>query len=112
MIVVADTGPINYLILSGHIGLIHELYGSVLLPPAVHRELIHAKTPALVRDWALNLPRWVDIRSPSDNSRFQDLGPGEREAIVLALDVTADFVLMDESMGRRTAVAVGIAVKG
>ena len=28
MIVVADTGPIHYLILSGHIGLIHDLYRS------------------------------------------------------------------------------------
>ena len=41
MIVVADTGPIHYLILSGHIGLVHDLYGAVLLPPAVHRELLH-----------------------------------------------------------------------
>ncbi|MGE3308464.1 MAG: hypothetical protein AB7O66_00725 [Limisphaerales bacterium] len=53
MIVVADTGPINYLILRGHIGLIPAFYGSVLLPlSAVHRELIHPGAPVLVRDWA------------------------------------------------------------
>lgn len=81
MIVVADTGPIHYLILSGHVGLIHDLYGAVLLPPAVHRELLHPNTPPAVRNWAQNLPRWADIRTPANTSRFNDLGPGEREAI-------------------------------
>ena len=32
MIVVADTGPIHYLVLSGLIGLLHQLYGDVVLP--------------------------------------------------------------------------------
>ena len=37
MIVVADTGPVNYLILSGLIDLAHDLFGILLIPPAVHR---------------------------------------------------------------------------
>lgn len=112
MIVVADTGPINYLILSGHIELVRDLYGSVLLPPAVHRELLHSKAPPTVRTWALNLPSWVDIRSSSTPPAYDHLGPGEREAIALALEVQAGFVLMDESLGRRTAVRAGVTVKG
>ena len=59
-----------------------------------------------------HLPRWADIRTPANASRFEDLGPGEREAIALALEVNAGFVLMDENLGRRTAVQVGVAVKG
>jgi predicted nucleic acid-binding protein len=39
MIVVADTGPINYLVLSGHAVLVHSLYGALLIPTAVHGEL-------------------------------------------------------------------------
>ena len=35
MIIVADTGPVNYLILSGHIELIPPLYGALILPAAV-----------------------------------------------------------------------------
>lgn len=112
MIVVADTGPIHYLILSGHIGLVHDLYGAVLLLPAVHRELLHPRTPPSVWEWAQNLPRCADIRTPTNASRFEELGPGEREAIALALEAHADFVLMDESLGRRTAVRAGVAVKG
>jgi predicted nucleic acid-binding protein len=37
VIVVADTGPVNYLVLSGQIDLAHDLYGTLLIPPAILR---------------------------------------------------------------------------
>ena len=112
MIVVADTGPVNYLVLSGQIEFAHALYGALLLPPAVHRELLHPRSPATVRQWALTLPAWAEMRSPRDASRFTELGPGEREAIALALEMNADFLLIDDTAGRRTAVQNGVRVKG
>ena len=112
MIVVADTGPVNYLILSGQIDLAHALYGTLLIPPAVHRELLDARAPEAVRQWASTPPTWAEVRSPKDASRFPDLGPGEREAISLALESKADFLLIDETAGRKTAVQHGVAVKG
>jgi predicted nucleic acid-binding protein len=39
MIVVADTTPLNYLVLIGQIELLSPLYQSVLIPLEVHREL-------------------------------------------------------------------------
>jgi predicted nucleic acid-binding protein len=39
MIVVADTSPINYLVLIDQPELLHKLYGDVVLPPAVLDEL-------------------------------------------------------------------------
>lgn len=36
MIVVADTSPVGYLILIGHIEVLPKLYGSTVLPQAVH----------------------------------------------------------------------------
>jgi predicted nucleic acid-binding protein len=112
MIIVADTGPVNYLVLSGQIDFVDALYDSLLIPPAVHRELLHARVPAIVRQWAATPPVWVEVRAPKDASRFTELGPGEREAISLALETKADFLLMDETAGRRIAVQNGIAVKG
>jgi predicted nucleic acid-binding protein len=112
MIVVADTGPVNYLVLSGQIDLVHDLYGTLLIPPAVHRELLDARAPAPVRQWATTPPAWTEVRSPKDASRFTELGPGEREAISLALETKADFLLIDETKGRATAVQHGVAVKG
>ena len=112
MIVVADTGPVNYLVLSGHVGLVHELYGALIIPAAVHGELLHPRTPLKVREWAKALPVWAEVREATDPWRFADLGPGEREAISLALEVKADFVLMDETLGRKVAVKNNVAVKG
>jgi len=45
MIVVADTGPLNYLILLGHIEVLHILYGEVVIPPAVQDELLDPSAP-------------------------------------------------------------------
>ena len=112
MIVVADTGPVNYLVLIGQIDLAHALYGTLLIPPAVCRELLRPETPTAVRQWAANLPAWAEVRSPQDASRFSELGPGEREAICLALELQADWILIDEIEGRRTAVKNDLAVKG
>lgn len=112
MIFVADTGPLNYLLLCGQVQLLPELFGSLLIPPAVHQEIMNPQAPATVRAWAGNLPAWVKVQSPQNATRFADLGPGEREAISLAMEVSADFVLMDETHGRQVAVANGVAVKG
>jgi predicted nucleic acid-binding protein len=50
-IVIADTGPINYLILIGEIGLLPKLFKSVFLPNVVADELRHPHAPSAVRDW-------------------------------------------------------------
>lgn len=112
MIIVTDTGPVNYLLLSGQIELIAKLYGQLVVPLAVQRELLHERAPSIVRNWANSPPDWVEVRSASDASKFSVLGPGEREAISLALELTADYVLVDDGAARMTAIANGIAVKG
>jgi predicted nucleic acid-binding protein len=51
MIVVADTSPVNYLVLIDEIELLPFLFGHVLLPRAVFQELQHSKTPEKMRQW-------------------------------------------------------------
>ncbi|MDI9390514.1 MAG: DUF3368 domain-containing protein [Synergistota bacterium] len=41
-----------------------------------------------------------------------DLGAGEREAIALALEVTADLVILDDQQGRRVAYEKGLSITG
>jgi predicted nucleic acid-binding protein len=48
MIVVADTSPLNYLIRLGHPEVLPEIYGRVLVPPAVLIELQHPDAPSEV----------------------------------------------------------------
>ena len=50
MTVVSDTSPISYLVLIGREEVIGELYGEVLVPEAVHRELVHPRDPEVVRE--------------------------------------------------------------
>jgi predicted nucleic acid-binding protein len=112
MIVVSDTSPLNYLILTGYVSLLEALYGRVVIPRAVWDELRKPGAPAPVREWADGLPGWAEVREPATPDATLNLDPGERDAITLALEMRADLVLLDERRGRREAVGRGLAVMG
>jgi predicted nucleic acid-binding protein len=57
MIVIAETGPLNYLISIGHIDVLPKLYATVLIPFAVREELRDAGAPDLVREWIASPPK-------------------------------------------------------
>ena len=114
MIVIADTSPLNYLIRLGHPDVLREIYGRVLVPHPVLIEMQHPEAPPEVRDWASTPPPWLEEVHVQqlDTSLAVELGPGEREAISLALEVRADVLLIDERAGRQEAEARHIAVAG
>jgi predicted nucleic acid-binding protein len=112
MVVVADTSPINYLILIAQIDLLKQLYKRILIPPAVLTELKHPVAPKPVRDWAQNAPEWVEVLSPKSRLILAQLDLGESEAIALATEVHAEVVLIDERAGRQEAVRRGLKVAG
>ena len=56
MIVVADTSPLNYLVLLGHIEILAKIYAEVLIPQTVLDELQDSEAPAEVRAWASTPP--------------------------------------------------------
>ncbi len=51
MIVVSDTSPISYLHQIGRLGLLKNLYGQVIITPAVERELRTAHALDQDLDW-------------------------------------------------------------
>lgn len=61
-LVIADTGPVNYLIQIGHIDLLPLLFDRIAIPNAVETELSHALAPASVRLWITNAPAWLEIQ--------------------------------------------------
>jgi predicted nucleic acid-binding protein len=114
VIVVADTSPLNYLIQIGCIDVLQKLYGRVLLPTGVLRELSHAGAPAAVRIWTKQIPPWIEIGPaviPADIT-LAFLGLGEREAIQLAKEYHADLLLIDERKGSLEAQRRGIPTTG
>ena len=112
MIVVADTSPINYLVLIERIGILPRLYGRVLIPPAVFDELSHRAAPTAVREWTQHHPAWLEVLSPKNPAAFARLDPGESQAIALAIEMRAGLVLIDDLAGRQEATRRGLKVAG
>jgi len=113
-IVVADTGPLNYLIVIEAIDLLPKLFQSVLIPQAVCAELRDPGASSAVRQWADRPPAWVDVRAASmaREPSWKSLDDGEAQALALARSVSADLILMDDRAGVAIATGEGFAVTG
>jgi predicted nucleic acid-binding protein len=110
MIVVADTSPPLHLARIGRLHLVPAVVGRVTIPRTVWSELIHVGTrPDVVR--ALETADWIDV---VEDPELHDLGldRGETAAILLAEQIDADALLIDERRGRTIASARGISVLG
>lgn len=116
LLVVADTGPLNYLVLIGASDVLPTLFDKIVVPEVVCAELRHPRAPEPVSAWAARLPAWVDVRPVSaaaaDDPALQALDEGERAALALARVISADLVLMDDRAGVVAARALGFAVIG
>ena len=115
-VVVADTGPLHYLVWIGHIDLVPELFEKVFLPPEVRDELSRAEAPSVVRAWIANPPEWLTVltapSAPPPDPALLKLDSGERAAIALTRSVKADGIHMDDRAGVVAARALGFAVVG
>jgi predicted nucleic acid-binding protein len=111
MIVVSDTTPLNYLILTESVDVLPKLFGKVYAPTAVFDELSHPRSPEAVRMWAKGPPEWLTVQDPTHPGPTR-LGRGEAAAIALAEELKADWVLMDERRGSREAQSRGLRVAG
>jgi len=115
LIVVSDTSPILNLARIGRLEILASLYKQVLIPPGVFKELAVTKTEASA---AIDAARhsWLLLGTPKDQDRVlrlrADLDAGEAEAIVLAVELHANLLLVDERRGRRTAAALGLRIIG
>ena len=115
MLVVADTSPLNYLVILQQETLLPILYERVVSPPAVSEELRRASTPEVVRQWIAHPPAWLTVQQPLQPlsvRQFPRLDDGELEAIPLAQELNASFLLMDDAEGREEAERRGLTVTG
>lgn len=115
MTVISNTTPLNYLILIQQVDLLSRMYGQVLIPQAVHDELQHPDTPAMVREWVANHPEWLEMHQvavPPALRGKPHLHQGELEAIAPALEMQPDAILLDEKAGRAEAARQGLRVIG
>ena len=111
--IVADTGPLQYLVLIGEIDLLPRLFRVVAIPAVVQAEMLHPEAPDSVRSWAGAPPQCSPSRQAQQKAvpiRRRDAG--ERAAIALALASRAELILMDDRAGVAAARAEGLSVIG
>ncbi|ADW70058.1 hypothetical protein [Granulicella tundricola] len=104
MIVVADAGPLRYLIEIDLIAQIPAQYGELYVPGAVLNELSQPITPSSVKLWLAKPPFWFHIVDAADRTpKIPTLDLGESEALKLAIKLEADFLLIDDQAARKAA---------
>jgi uncharacterized protein len=111
---ICDTSPLQYLFQLGLIHLLPALLGRVVVPPAVETEL------AVGRSQGLHLPDlggldWLAVRRPVSSPALplvRDLGPGETEALMLALESPGTILILDDALARRVAESLEIPFTG
>lgn len=127
MTAVADTSPINYLIQVEAIDVLGPLFAAVLIPREVEGELGSARAPDEVCDWIKRPPHWLHVRRVGAKqlerategikaarlrAMSENLDPGEREAIALALDRYPDLLIIDDRQGRKVAKGLHLNMTG
>jgi len=111
--VVSNTTPIISLLKLNRLDLLQQLYGQILIPLAVYREIEAGKTKGYYKD--LSKIDWISILEIKDKKSvkyFLDLDQGEAEAIVLATEFNADLIILDERLGRFYAKHAELKVTG
>jgi predicted nucleic acid-binding protein len=107
MIVVSDTSPISGLLKIGQIEILSKLFGEVVIPAAVERELLRAHS---------NFPKWLRVERVVNQIQATEFGKivdlGEAEAIQLAKELRADRLLIDDLKGRKLAEREGVRAIG
>jgi hypothetical protein len=116
-VVVSDSSPLNYLALLSDFDLLHRIYGLVMIPPAVHEEVVERGSgypvQAAVR---AALGNWMEVSAAPDAATAQlfkrqyRLDLGETQAIIVAEVLGSVPLLMDEARGVRCARSLGLTV--
>jgi predicted nucleic acid-binding protein len=94
--------------------ILPALTDRVIIPPAVVDEL------AIGRDLGVNLPDpseldWLVVRRPASAAALPlitDLGPGETEVLMLALELPEAVAVLDDALARQVAETLSLNLTG
>ena len=111
---ICDTSTIQYLHQLNLLHILPALAEDVFLPSAVSEEL------SIGREAGVNLPDiteldWVKIKIPISVSALpliNDLGSGEAEVLVLALEMKNCVMVLDDALARRIAEMLNLPFTG
>ncbi len=104
--VVSNSSPLIALQQIDRVDLLQALFDTLLVPPAVARETAPTVT---LPSWITERPLMQSVGARILNS---SLGLGESEAISLALEIGAQWIILDDRPARRLAQSLGLPVIG
>jgi len=114
-VIVSDTSPITNLAAIGQLELLRTLYQTLRIPDGVRTEL-EASAVTWPGQADVIAATWLERRSITNyllvTALQRDLDLGEAESIVLALELKAELILMDEKEGRHAAQRLGLRPLG
>ena len=116
-IVVSDSSPLIALARINRLDPLRSLYERLLIPAEVNHEVTVAGRD-LPGGREVTLANWIHVvkrRSPGDQwleQACEGLGGGERGSILLAKELPAELLLLDEWKARRIAHKAGLSVVG
>jgi predicted nucleic acid-binding protein len=117
VIVVSNSSPLIALARIGRLNLLASLFKRILIPAEVEREVTIAGRGLAGAEEVRNAS-WIEVApqkypaDPSLTQACQNLGAGERGAILLAKSLPADLVLLDEWKARGIAQDAGLSIVG
>ena len=115
MIVVSNTTPLLCLYYINHLNLLQELFGKIYVPEAVYNEITNYGENKPGND-LFHLSNFIITKKVINKMTVEllqvNLDYGESEAVVLAKELPADILLMDEKKARRVAQANNILIMG
>ena len=111
MIVVSNTTPLIGLATIQRFDLLEKMFSEIHIPQAVYEEAVIAGRKAGGAKQEVSSANWIHTRHVKDRLAVEvlldELDRGEAETIVLARELNADWVLMDEKKGRRKLAQLG-----
>jgi len=116
MIIVSDTSSITNLAAINQLHLLKLLYKSIIIPQAVYLELTKNNVPGTKEVQTFS---WIITKSVQNKEEVEhilnsknNIHLGEIEAIILAIEINANLLLMDEKRGRNLALSYQLSVTG
>ena len=113
-LVITDTSPVRALRSIELLDVLPRLFDEILVPPAVVRELaVDVRGQGAIDVEAFPFFHLATpLRPPIELKLPASLGAGESEAIALALERQADFILVDDAAARAAAGRLGLRPLG
>ena len=115
MIVVSDSTILIGLVKIGKLDLLKEIFSKVFIPEEVFKEVVE-RGKGKPGSEIIKEAAWIEAKPVKDKIQVAfllgSLEKGEAEVLVLARELKADLILLDEEKARKSAVIAGFEIMG